>query len=455
MRMHRITAVAAATGLALSLAACGNSSSSQPTGAAPEPSESETTDTPAEPEALSGSITFLTNRTDLEQDGTFAGYVAKFQETHPDVDVTIEGITNYADDVRTRMSTPNGYGDVLMIPPSVPADEFPTFFEPLGAVTDLAETYRFQAPASFEGTQYGIALGGNANGVLYNTEVWAAAGITELPTTPEAFLEDLQKIKNTTDAVPLYTNYKDGWPLAGQWFSNVGAVTGDVDAQNAMAHDSEPWRAGNDVYVIDSVLYDAVAQELIEADPLTTNWEQSKNDFVTGKIATMVLGSWSISQFQAAATDAGVDPSVVGFMAFPATAPDGKQYATVGGDYNLAINVNSSNKAAARAWIEFLLTESGFTDSQGMISAVLSADLPENLSALADNGVELIEPAPAAPGEEGLLNAVADESKVDVWGNLYRQQLVDVARGQASGDKDSFFADLNARWADAVAKLAS
>ncbi|MDO8107269.1 extracellular solute-binding protein [Isoptericola sp. b441] len=445
MRMRNTAALAVAAGLVLGLGACGGVST-------PGSSAAGSSSADAGP---AGEITFLTNRTDLQQDGTFDGYVTEFQKTYPNVNVKVEGITNYADDVRTRMSTPNGYGDVLMIPPSVPANEFQTFFEPLGSVSDLAATYRFQAPASYDGTQYGIALGGNANGVLYNTKVWADAGITELPTSPDAFLADLAAIKASTSAIPLYTNYKDGWPLGGQWFSNVGAISGDVNAQNEMAHDPAPWTPGKDVYVIDSLLFDAVAKGLTESDPLTTNWEQSKGDFATGKIATMVLGSWAISQFQAAAKDAGVDPSVVGFMAFPATAPDGKQYATIGGDYNLAINVNSKNKDAARAWMDFLLQKSGFTDSQGMISALKDAPLPANLASLSDNDVTLIEPAPAPAGEEGLLNSVADKSKVDVWGNIYRQKLVDVARGQASGDKASFFADLNARWAKAVQELAS
>ncbi len=444
MKMRSVAAVAATTGLALALAACSTGSDTEPTASGSMDGGD-----------ISGDITFLTNRTDLEQDGTFDAYIEEFQKVYPDVNVTVEGITNYADDVRTRMSTPNGYGDVLMIPPSVPADEFATFFEPLGSVADLSETYRFQAPASFDGVQYGIALGGNANGILYNTAVFEEAGVTELPTTPDEFIAALQAVEDNTDAVGLYTNYADGWPLGGQYFSNVGAITGNVNAQNEMAHDEAPWTEGSDVYTIDSLLYDVVAAGLNEDDPLTTNWEQSKGDFATGKIGTMVLGSWSISQFQAAAVDAGVDPSVVGFMAFPATAEDGTQYATIGGDYNLAINVNSENKEAARAWMDFLLEDSGFTDTQGMISALVSADLPENLGSLADNDVELIEPAAAPSGEEGLLNSVADASQVDVWGNIYRQQLVDVARGQASGDKDTFFADLNARWAEAVQELAS
>ncbi len=432
----RLVALTAVAGLALS--ACSS-------GSATEPEESASG-------AVAGDITFLTHRTDLQTDGTFDEYVARFQEEYPDVNVKVEGITNYADDIKTRMSTPNGYGDVLNIP-NVPADQFSTFFEPLGSVDDMSGTYRFQAPASFEGIQYGIALGGNANGVLYNKDVFEAAGISELPKSHDEFIDALKAIDEKTEAVPLYTNYKDGWPLGGQWSSNIGAVTGNPEAQNQMAHEAAPWSEGTDIYAIDSLLFDVVAEGLSEDDPLTTNWEQSKNDFATGKIGTMVLGSWAITQFQAAATDAGVSENVVGFMTFPANV-DGQQYATIGGDYNLAINKNSENKEAGRAWIDFLIEESGFTDSQGMISALKAADLPANLSSLQDEGVELIESTPAPAGEEGLFNNIADKSQVDIWGNIYRQKLVDTARGQADGDKQSFFDSLNQQWGSAMEELA-
>jgi len=413
---------------------------------AEKPSASATTGA----ETISGEVTFVTWRTDLIEDGTLDAYAAEFHAKYPDATVKFEGITDYEGEMRTRLSTTQ-YGDVLGIPNSVLPDQLVDFFEPLGQTADLAADYRFLSAKSFEGTQYGLALGGNANGMLYNTQVFEAAGISKLPTTEKEFIDDLQAIKDKTDAIPLYTNYKDGWPLS-QWSGNLGAVTGDPDAVNAMAHADAPWTEGSDIYAIDSAIFEAVAAGLTEEDPLTTNWEQSKVDFATGKIAVMTLGSWAVSQMQAAATDNGIDPAAVGYMAFPAVAKDGTQYATVGGDYNLGINVNSDVKPAARAWIDYLLNDSGFTKTQGMVSALLADPLPDNLAGLSDNGVELIELNPAPAGEEALFNTIASDSQVDIWGNIYRQKLVDVARGAADGDKASYFAELNAAWADAVAK---
>ncbi|MGC5169109.1 ABC transporter substrate-binding protein [Microbacterium sp. DT81.1] len=399
---------------------------------------------------VAGDIKVVTWRTDLVEDGTFDKYAAAFNEEYPGVNVTFEGITDYAGEMQTRMSTTN-YGDVIGIPAIQPA-QYEQFLEPLGDTADFEDTYRFLPAASFDDTQYGIAFGGNSNGVVYNKRIFEEAGVTDVPTTEAEWLDALQLIKDNTDAIPLYTNYKDGWPLT-QSFGNLGAITNDPDAPVTMAEDTAPWTEGNDVYAIDSLLYESVAAGLTEEDPLTTNWEQSKVDLGTGKIAAMTLGSWAISQMQAAAEDNGASADDIGFMAFPANV-DGTQYAVIGGDYNLAVSKHSKAKAAAWAWIQWVVEDSGYTEAQGMISPVIAKDLPENLQGFADAGVELMEINPAPEGKEGLINEIADDSQIDLYGPLYRQKLVDIARGAADGDKDSYFAELNERWAASAESLA-
>jgi len=399
---------------------------------------------------VKGDIKVVTWRTDLVEDGTFDAYAKEFNKKYPDVNVTFEGITDYAGEMLTRMSTTN-YGDVIGIP-AIKPDQYEQFLEPLGDTSGFEDTYRFLPAASYDGTQYGIAFGGNANGVVYNKKVFEEAGVTELPTTEDEWLAALQKVADNTDAIPLYTNYKDGWPLT-QSFGNLGVVTHDPDAPITMAEDPAPWTEGTDQYAIDSLLYDTVAAGLTEPDPLTTNWEQSKVDLGTGKIAAMTLGSWAISQMQAAAEDNGGSADDIGYMAFPANV-DGTQYAVIGGDYNLAVSKHSKAKAAAWAWIQWVVADSGYTEAQGMISPLIDKDLPPNLAGFTDAGVELMEINPAPAGKEGLINQIADDSQIDLYGPIYRQKLVDIARGAADGDKDSYFAELNERWGASVDKLA-
>ena len=72
-------------------------------------------------------------------------------------------------------------------------------------------------------TGYGIPSTANAQGIVYNKAVFEEAGITELPTTPDEFLEDLQLIKDNTDAIPMYTNFAAGWTM-GAWDAYIQAL---------------------------------------------------------------------------------------------------------------------------------------------------------------------------------------------------------------------------------------
>jgi len=436
---HRRRALLGATSVlaaSVVLAACSSSSSDS----SPSPASSSA----AEP---SGSISVITWRTDLIQDGTFKKYVAAFKAKYPKVtDVKVEGLTNYETDIKTRMNTDN-YGDVLALPGTVLGKQIPEFFEPLGDQKEMEKTYRWIADKSYQGKSYGIPVVGNVQGVLYNTKVFAAAGITSSPKTPDEFLADLKTIKaKVPGVVPLYTNYKDGWPLSA-WTYYRGGVSDDPDFVNKFVTDPAPWTAGKDMAVIDGLLYDAVAQKLTEADPTTTNWEASKNLIGTGKIGVMFLGSWAIPQMQAAAVAAGKSASDIGYMPFPSQV-NGKFFATSGGDYNLGINVHSKNKVTARAWIDWFNKDSGYSTTQVGLSPLVSGTIPEALKSFTDQ-VELITLNPAPAGKEDLLNQVQKAAELSMDTPDYRKTIVDEARSGAK-TKQQIFDELNAQWKQGV-----
>jgi raffinose/stachyose/melibiose transport system substrate-binding protein len=435
--------------LALSVAACGSdttSSKSTEPAAAPGATSAPTESVATAPDGPSGSITVLTNRTDLV-DTVFQDYAKTFGAKYPNISVKFEAITDYEGEVRIRMNTTD-YGDVLLIPRSVSPDQFGDFFEPLGATADLSKTYRFTTEAAFGDQTYGLAVTGNATGFVYNKKVWAAAGITALPTTPDEFLADLKAIKDTTEAVPYYTNYKDGWPLT-QWESMRGLISADADYANKMSESDAPWTAGDDHFVMDKLLYDIVASGYSEDDPTTTDWETSKGLIGSGEVATMNLGSWSIVQMQEAATD----PADIGYMPFP-TQVDGKFYTAVSGDYKIAINKNSSNKEAARAWLDWFTNESNFAFDQGGIPPLLTGANPPQLQDFIDADVVFIEQNPAPADKAGLLENIDKEAEINLFDGKYRQRIIDAAKGNSGESLDDIFADLNSRWAAARAKVA-
>ena len=423
-----ITAIAVTTALALS--GCSGNSAANDSG------------DPA------GEITVLTNRTDLV-DTTFADYAATFEKKYPGTTVKFEALTDYEGDTKIRLNSKD-YGDVLLIPSSnVTKDKYANYFEPLGSTEDLAKEYRFTNEGSFDGTAYGISTFGSAMGYVFNRDVWTAAGITTPPTTEAEYLTALKKIKEN-GVTPYYTNYKDGWPLA-TIEGNLGTTQG-ADVRSEMIADDAPWTEGNDQYNIDGLLYDTVAAGLSEDDPTTTNWEESKDLLASSKIGSMILGSWAVVQMQDAAEKAGESRDVIGFWPMP-WAQNGTFTSVTASDKFLAINKNSENKATARAWVDWFTDESGFAASQGAISPAIDAAAPDTLSDFTELGVEYLELAPDPVGKEAVITDIANEAEIDLFGNSYRQKLIDAARGAGDGDKQSLFDDLNKRWAAARAAV--
>ena len=397
-------------------------------------------------ETVSGKITYLTNRTDLDTDGTYAALIAKFNEEYPDVTVEVQSITDYAGELATRMQTTE-YGDVLMIPDAVPSTAFSKYFEPFGTVEELSDKYQegYLYSKWYDGQVYGLAYMCTVQGIVYNKAVFEEAGITELPKTPDEFLDCLQKIKDNTDAIPYYTNANSGWTL-DQWEDHAfGTVTGNANYKNnELPNDKAAFDEGSSHYVIAKLVYDIVSQGLCESDPTTCDWEASKLMLNNGEIGCMVLGSWALSQMK----EAGDHPDDVGYMPFPYSI-DGQQYATSGTDYCYAINKNTKNMAAAKAFVQFMVDESGLATAQGGISLLKDDPMPDGLEAFSD--VSFVVDKPATDENIGKYDEVQQESGITLYDNGQRLNgVVDIARGVSTQTFEEYMKDLSAKWAAAI-----
>ncbi len=272
---------------------------------------------------IKADLKFLTHKTDV-LDTTFAGYIAEFQKLYPDINIEYEGITAYSDDITTRLTT-GDWGDICMVPAAVDKKELENYFTKLGDKETLSKSYESNMLNNFmyQDIVYGIPSMANVQGIIYNKKVFEAAGIQELPKTPDEFLDALAAIKEKTDAIPLYTNFAAGWTMTA-WDAYIdGGATGDPDFVNTgITKGQNPFSDrgdGTGPYAVYNVLYEAVKRGLTEDDPTTTDWEGSKGKLNNGEIACMALGSWSVVQIQ----QAGEHADDIGYMAFPITV-DGK-----------------------------------------------------------------------------------------------------------------------------------
>lgn len=394
------------------------------------------------------TITFINHKTDWETNGKWDEYIAKFNEKYPDIKVEVQTITDYAGQMKTRMNSKE-YGDVLMIPGDISPKDYENFFESLGDTEELSEKYLGLNDRSYEGVQYGIPSQMNATGLVINKEVFEDAGITEFPKTTEDFIVALKKIKeNNSSIVPLYTNYAAGWTLSNWDFTRTG-VSGNADFTNEMTLDTSLFDEGGTMYTIYNTLYTVAKEGLIESDPTTSDWEQSKVDLANGKVAVMVLGSWAVPQVQEANED---NADNITFEVFPVTASDGKQYMLIGGDYNYGININSKHKKAARKFIDWMVNESDYAVDNGGIPTVKGAEYPKALQDSQDAGVELIEENPAPEGKETLFSDINNESELVGIGSTdtEKQRIIDAAVGNSKESFDDIMKDFNTRWANAI-----
>lgn len=397
---------------------------------------------------LTAKIHFAYHRTDIPD--KLQGYVDEFRKIYPNVEIEYELITDYAENALLRVGNDDW---TIMGIPTVDTDELSSYFVPLGSLETLDGLYNFMSQYAYDGVCYGIPSTGNANGVLYNKAVFEAAGITELPKTPDEFIAALQAIKEKTDAIPLYTNYAAGWTM-GAWDAYIGvAATGkDTYFNQDLPHAANPFAdQGNATgpYAVYKILYDAVANGLIEEDYTTTDWEGCKPMINQGQIGTMVLGSWAYTQMQ----QAGDKPEDIGYMAFPITI-DGKQYAPAGGDYNFGINVQASDdeKLASMYYLKWLTEQSGFAYSEGGVPIDKKGEYPELYAAF--EGIDMVADAPALAGEETLMNDLNSESELalNAGGNTKVQAIVEHA---FNGDEsfDDIMNEWNEAWSEAQESL--
>jgi len=401
---------------------------------------------------LSTTIKWLSHRTDLVDSGKYDEYIAAFNKIYPNIKVEVEGITNYADDSLLRL-TGGDWGDIMMIP-AVDKSELSNYFVSYGGYDELNAQYNFITNWMYEDNIYGMPSTATAQGIVYNKKVFEAAGITSIPKTPDEFIAALQAIKDNTDATPLYTNYAAEWTM-GAWDAYIGgSANGTADFSNLiLPYQSNPFTDRGDAtgpYALFKVLYDAANKGLIEDDYTTTDWEGCKGMINNGTIGCMVLGSWAVSQMQAA----GDNADDIGYMSFPITV-GGKQYASAGPDYCYGINVNASddNKLASEIFVKFMVDQSGFSYDEGGLPALRSdTNYPALYSAF--DGIEFLVDTPAEAGKENIVSELNTESElmINQGGNT---KLMEIVEHGANNDKsfDEIMADWNKAWTDAQASV--
>lgn len=332
--------------------------------AAPESTGGDAAAATAEPAAsggadISGKIIFLTNRTDMIGK-EYDEYVKRFNEKYPNIKVEFEASqTDYNQQAKVRMAS-GELPDVMFVP-NIPNSDLPKYFAPLDDL-GLNDQLTFKDFKAFEGQLYGITTGNSTSGIVYNKKAFSDAGITEVPKTWDEFLAACEKLK-AKGVVPLASNFKDKWPLNDWVYAVPRVIAGNPDFPNQKLTEDAPFTMDNGYGKSLSLLRELNEKGYLEKDINSTNWEQSKKDIASGKFAMYFLGNWVINQV----IGAGTTSDNVGFFPLPYDN-SGTLTAPLSPDFFYAVAKNSKNVDAAKAFVKWMIEDSGYEDFAGFIS---------------------------------------------------------------------------------------
>ena len=388
-------------------------------------------------EEISGEIEVIFNvNIEIMQE-----YIDAFENKYPNVKVTYTHYNDYEKEMKKRFES-GDIGDVLYTPSYVDTAISKEHLEPLGTYDELAMKYNYMKNAHRdEKYVYSIPNSAYLTGIIYNSEVFDKAGITEAPKSMEDFLEDLALIEQNTDAIPFHTGYAYDWAL-GNW-SEIPYIpmTGSPNYKgNEFIYVKDPFSEGKPHYEVYKLLYDIVKNGYAEPDLQVADWYDTCKKLCRGDIGCVLMGSWAIDQVKIA----GENSHVIGFMPFPHEI-NGKKYMNVSTDYNYAISKHSDNKEAARAFLDYMLDESGYAIDQERISIVKTDPYADVYGDMSD--VVLLE-NDYYIGDNYEYYKIMSQA-IDPSSNQSIKRIVAAAGGLSDESYDDIMNDWNTKWENA------
>ena len=241
-------------------------------------------------------------------------FVKTFEAQNPNVTVEIVATSsdNYHTMLRTKIASDDA-PDVMLLAYLGTSDRV---YVDEGYVADLSDQPFNDRVIGIEkhridGKIYGLPFDMNAYGVMYNKDLFAQAGITEVPRTYGAFMDTLEKLQQA-GITPLSAGFKE-LNIIGSFLS--------VDLFNS-AYSKNPnylkeFEERTRKFTEDQTMREALTRfaerfKYVQEDPFGTDRTTYANNVASGKAAMLLDGSWMIDAIK------NINPDVnLGFFPFP------------------------------------------------------------------------------------------------------------------------------------------
>lgn len=423
MKTYRHLATVAALGAAaVALAGCTGDAASGGPNEIGEPGAVE----------LSGTVTFWhAYSADSPEVETLEDVVIPaFEEQHPDVNV--ESVPIPYDELHQKLVTAVA-GDQL--PDLVRADIMwvPELAD-LGVLVPLSEEmpdFQALADATFpgalatnlwKGEYYGLPLDTNTRIMMWNAEVFEAAGV-DVPSTVDQLVEAAPAL-DAAGAFAFADNGASGWNML-PWIWSAGGDIVNADVSRASGYLNSPESVAGIQTLVD-LHADGYLPDIILGDPggLATS-----DGLAQGAYATILDGPWMYPIF------AGQHPDFE-LNAGPVPAGGGGSISVVGGE-DIVLTRSSENKAAAAEFLRHLLSEEIQLEMAKVGQMPVLADLGDRLTSINDYYGPFVEqlatakPRPVTPAWPQIDAILQDEIRAAIRGEKSVQEALDAAAEQA------------------------
>ena len=348
--------------LVLILAACGQTATPEPPppATAPPATTAPEATVPAEQPAEPVSISYWHTMSDPET-AQLEKVVAAFEVANPGITVKT---TRFAyNDFKSALLTGLAGGaapdtarmDIAWVPEFADQEALMQLDGAMAGFKDIIANV-FPGPLStnfWQGHYYGLPQNTNTQVLLWNSDNFGAAGLSQPPATMDEFAKEACELSDPD-------NEQYGYALGGTYFwapapifYTMGGQVVDKDITTADGYINGP-----DSVAAFSLLTDLYNQGCISPN-LLGGGIGTADGHATGKYAMIIDGPWMVDIYKGNYPDFKVN-----FAPIPA-GPDGTTSSVVGGE-DVVVFDSSEQKDAAMAWTAFLLSE----EAQKMMAGV-------------------------------------------------------------------------------------
>lgn len=276
-----------------------------------------------------------------------------FEKEHPGIKLDIQTVGGGAD-YGAALKTKFASGDAPDIFSNGGYAEMEMWFDRLEDLSDqpwVADLVDMaKKPMTKDGKVYGMPMNLEGWGYIYNKDLFAKAGITELPKTYSQ-LEEAAKKLEAIGVTPFANAYQEWWLLGNQGINPAFALQDDPDAFIKGLNEGTATFVGNKYFEEWAKLM-KLTLDHGNKNPLTTDYNTGISLLATGKAAMMQNGNWSQTEIDA------INPDLnLGFLPMPlGDNAEENDKLNVGVPSNLVIHKDSPVKEEAKIFLNWFVT---------------------------------------------------------------------------------------------------